>query len=65
MDLSMSLREMRQCAENIGKEGQLYNAEETHDTFLMGERTELVVNKILQFLETHPLLQVNTAELRK
>ncbi|KAI8257111.1 hypothetical protein K4K56_007454 [Colletotrichum sp. SAR 10_98] len=60
----MSLREMRQCAENIGKEGQLYNAEETHDTFLMGERTELVVNKILQFLETHPLLQVNTAELR-
>ncbi|KAK1847154.1 hypothetical protein CCHR01_10199 [Colletotrichum chrysophilum] len=64
MDLSMSLREMRQCAENIGKEGQLYNAEETHDTFLMGERTELVVNKILQFLETHPLLQVNTAELR-
>ncbi|KAK2777390.1 hypothetical protein CKAH01_12075 [Colletotrichum kahawae] len=63
MDLSESLREMRQCAENIGKEGQLYNAEETHDSFLMGERTELVVNKILRFLETHPLLQVNTAEL--
>ncbi|KAH0429866.1 hypothetical protein CcaCcLH18_08148 [Colletotrichum camelliae] len=64
MDLSTSLREMRQCAENIGKEGQLYSAEETHDSFLMGERTELVVNKILRFLETHPLLQVNTAELR-
>lgn len=64
MDLANSLAEMRQCAVAIKEEGQICQAEESHEGFQSSERTELVVNRLLNLLETHPLLQMRPAEIR-
>ncbi|KAF6813202.1 hypothetical protein CSOJ01_04713, partial [Colletotrichum sojae] len=64
-DLTASLDEMRQCAEAIKEEGCLCQAEETHEVRLNSERSEMVANKVLHFLETHPLFQLRPGDLRK
>ncbi|KAL3301869.1 hypothetical protein RB213_005008 [Colletotrichum asianum] len=64
-ELTASLGEMRRCAELIKAEGQICQAEESHEGFLSSGRTEVVVNRLLNLLETHPLLQMRPADLRK
>lgn len=64
-DLAASIDGMRQCAEAIKEEGCLCQAEETHEARLNSERSEMVVNKVLHFLETHPLLQMRPEDFRK
>ncbi|KAF6837171.1 hypothetical protein CPLU01_03283 [Colletotrichum plurivorum] len=63
-DLTTSLDEMRQCAEAIKDEGCLCQAEETHEARLNSERSEMVANKVLRLLETHPLLQLRPEDIR-